>query len=329
MALACLFIAMARRTGFEGYPALARMQEGPIPASDLAGFPRDRFDHVIVALRLEHTLDLPAEVQTPTGRYLLVDPTDAFTPFGQLGEAHRDSRVLICLAGSGQWATVPTGAILHGDLQIQLTGKADATGGLKAEVLLKETGDLWGLRNRAHSLNRTQFRAYLETHCLNQALNGTCEVLDLGDPLDLARPFEVRLRLDDPRAFVQQGSDWLFRSPLRLPALPPPLTQAGKKRQFPVERRGDGHVVFQGSIELPRAVQPVLAEHSETTRFRNLAWKVTTEPSPTGCTLVFRVDQRENDAFFPFGQLEKALEAWKQDRALVRSLLQDGMALKP
>lgn len=327
--LACLFIALARRAGFEGYPALARMQKGPIRESDLAGLPQNLFNHAIVALRLERSLNLPAEVETPTGRYLLVDPTDPLTPFGRLGEGHRDGRVLICLAGSGQWAAVPTGAVLRGDLQIQLRGKADATGGLKAEVLLKETGDSWGLRSQAHYLNRAQFRAYLETHCLDQDLNGTCEVLGLGDPLDLQRPFEVRLRLEAPRAFVLQGSDWLFKSPLGLPALPPPLTQAGKKRQYPVESRGDGHVVFQGSIELPRAVQPVLAEHSQTTSFRTLAWKVATEPGPTGCTLVFQVEQRQKDASFPFGQQEKALEAWKQDRSLVRSLLQDGMALKP
>lgn len=327
--LACLFLALARRAGFEGYPALARIQKDPIRETDLAAHPRDLFNHAIVALRLEHSLDLPAEVETPSGRYLLVDPTDPFTPLGQLGEAHRDGRLLICLAGSGQWAAVPAGAVLRGDLHIQLTGKADATGALKAEVLLRETGDAWGLRFQAHALNRTQFKAYLETHCLDQALNGGCEVLSLGDPLDLQRPFEVRLRLDAPRAFVLQGADWLFKSPLGLPTLPPPLTQPGKKRQFPVESRGDGHVVFQGSIELPRTVQPVLPEHSQTTSFRSLAWKVAVEPNPAGCTLVFQVEQRLKDAFFPFGQQEKALEAWKQDRSLIRSLLQDGLALRP
>jgi len=41
------------------------------------------------------------------------------------------------------------------------------------------------------------------------------------------------------------------------------------------------------------------------------------------------VEQRRKDASFPFGQLDQGLEAWKKDRALVRSLLEDGMALKP
>ena len=88
-------------------------------------------------------------------------------------------------------------------------------------------------------------------------------------------------------------------------------------------------MVLWGTLELPRAVQPVLAEHSGTTSFRSLSWKLSTEAGPTGCTLAFRVEQRRKDASFPFGQLDQGLEAWKKDRALVRSLLEDGMALKP
>jgi len=327
--LACLFIALARRAGFEGHPALARMQEGPLHESEVAGPPRDRFDHVIVALRLERSLGLPAEVATPTGRYLLVDPTDPFTPIGQLSDAHRDSRVLICLPAAGQWAPIPAGALLRGDLDIQLTGQADQDGGLKAEVHLRETGGLWGLRNRAHALNGPQFRAYLETHCLDQALNGACEVISLGDPLDLERPFEVRLKLTAPRTLTLQGSDWLFKPPLGLPSLPPPLTRPGKVRQFPVESRANGHVVLKGTITLPRAVRPVLAEHSGTTSFRRLAWKLAVEPDPAGCSLAFRVEERRLDATYPFGQLSQGQEAWKKDRGLVRTLLEDGMALRP
>ncbi len=327
--LACLFIALARRAGFEGHPVLARMQDGPILEGELAGPVRDSFDHVIVALRLASSLNLPAEVETPTGRYLLLDPTNPFVPFGRLGEGHRGSRVLICLPNSGQWATVPAGAILQGSLDIHLKGKADAMGSLQAEVLVRETGGMWGLRSRARTLTRTQFRAYLEAQCLDQALNGTCEILGLGDPLDLETPFEVRLGLTDPRGLTLQGSDWLFKPPLGLPSLPPPLTRPGRKRQFPVESRGSGHLVLWGSIELPRVVQPVLAEHSETTSFRSLSWKLKTEPGPSGCTLAFQVEQRRMDASFPFEQLEQGLAAWKKDRALVRALREDGMALKP
>jgi hypothetical protein len=96
-----------------------------------------------------------------------------------------------------------------------------------------------------------------------------------------------------------------------------------------VESRGDGRVVLRGSITLPRPVRPVLAEHSGTTSFRQLAWKLATEENPAGCTLVFRVEQQRKDAAFSFSQLSLGLEAWKKDRSLVRSLLEDGLALRP
>lgn len=327
--LACLYLALARRAGFEGYPALARMKESPIRADELEAPPRDRFDHVIVALRLERSLNLPAEVETPKGRFLLVDPTDPFTPFGRLGEGHRDSRVLLCLESAGQWATVPAAAILPGEVDIHLTGRADAQGCLRAEVLLRETGGLWGLRSRAHALTPAQFRAYLETHCLDQALNASCELLDRGDPLDLETPFTVRLRLTNPRTLSLQGADWLFRPPLGLPDLPPPLTRPGLRRQFPVESRGLGRTILRGSLELPRAVRPLRPEHAETTSFRSLSWTLQAEATAPGCLLTFRVEQQRKDAFFPFGQLDQAAAAWKKDRALVRSLLEDGLALRP
>lgn len=327
--LACLFIALAQRAGFEGHPALARMQDGPIRESEVSGQPRDRFDHVIVALRLKRSLGLPGEVETPAGRFLLVDPTNPLTPLGWLSDAHRDSRVLVCLGGSGQWIPIPPGAVLRGDLDIQLTGKADSSGTLVAQVLIRETGNLWGLRHRAHTLTRAQFRAHLESTRLSQALNGSCELLGLSDPLDLEHPFEVRLGLKDPRGLTMQGSDWLFKAPLGLPALPPPLTKAGKTRQFPVESRGDGRVVLHGRIELPREVRPLRPDHSGSTSFRDLSWKLSLESDLTGPALTFRVEHRRKDAAFPFGHLEKGVEAWRKDRALVRSLLEDGMALRP
>lgn len=325
--LACLFIALARQAGFEGFPVLARIQEGPIQESEVLAMPRDDFDHVIVALRLERTLGLAAEVATPQGRFLLVDPTDAFTPLGRLGAAHRGGRGLICLPGAGIWAVAPEAAILRGELAIHLEGAADAGGAVKAQLRLQETGGLWGLRAQARRLTADKFRAYLEANFLNQGINGHCEIQGMGDPLDLAKPFEVQVHLTDPRALRRQGADWVLEPALGLPAMPAPLTRPGRKRQLPLQTRGDGRVVFTGTLELPVPVRPVLPEHQEETSFRTLSWKVSAQAAPGGCTLTFRVEDRAKDARFPLSQLAQGVEAWKKDRALVRSLLEDGMAL--
>ena len=96
-----------------------------------------------------------------------------------------------------------------------------------------------------------------------------------------------------------------------------------------MESRANGHIVLRGTISLPRAVRPLLAEHSGATSFRRLAWKLAVEPDPAGCSLAFRVEERRLDANYPFGQLNQGQEAWKKDRSLVRTLLEDGMALRP
>lgn len=325
--LTCLFLAQARAAGFEGYPVLARMQVGPILESEIAGPPRDTFDHVLAALRLEAPLGLEAEVVTPKGRFLLVDPTDPFTPLGRLGTAHRDGRLLICLPGGGQWVAVPQGAVAPGSVEISLKGKVDAGGGLEAEARLVEAGGLWGLRSRAKALTRDDFRAYVEAEVLDQAINGKVEVLALGDPLDLERPFAVTLKLAGPGALGRQGAAWVLRTPLGLPGMPPAFAPMGRKRQLPVVSRRTGRVVLDATLELPGEARPILAESSGETPFRALAWKASLEPG--GRLLRLRVEESRKDAAFGLADLAAAEVAWRKDRALVRSLLEDGMAFRP
>jgi len=325
--LTCLFLAQARAAGFDGFPVLARMQVGPLLDAEIAGPARDTFDHVVAALRLETPLGLEAEVVTPKGRFLLVDPTDPFTPLGRLGSAHRDGRLLICLPGGGQWVAVPAGAVMAGAVTVTLKGTVDASGGLAGEARLLETGGLWGLRSRAQAMTRADFRAYVEGEVLDQAINGKVEIVELGDPLDLERPFGVTLKLSGPGALGQQGSAWVLRTPLGLPGLPPAFALAGRKRQLPVVSRRTGMVVLDATLELPAAVRPILAEGAGETSFRALAWKAALEPE--GRVLRLRVEERRKDAFFGPGELGAAEAAWRKDRAMVRSLLEDGMAFRP
>lgn len=327
--LACLFIAQARVAGFEGFPVLARINRDPISPEDVAGSCRDLFNHVVVALRLDHTLGLPAEVETPKGRFLLVDATDPLTPLGWLSEAHRDAHLLICLPDGGQWVAVPEAALLKGELAIQLTGTAGASGLLDSDLQVVETGDAYGLRYAAHSQTGAGFRAYLEAEVLSQAINGKVEVLDTSDPLALDQPFRVHLKLLDPKGLLDQGSTWVLRPPMGLPFLPGPASLPGRKRQLPVAVHHTGRMVLTGSLVLPFTVSPLVAERTAGSSLRTLSWKVATAPANPGCKLEFRVEQTLKDAFFGFDRLDQGVEAWKQDRALVRALLEDGMALKP
>jgi hypothetical protein len=121
----------------------------------------------------------------------------------------------------------------------------------------------------------------------------------------------------------------VLKTPLGLPNLPAPLSRPGKKRLSPVARHWSGHTLLHGKLMLTSPVKPVLAEHQGESSFRTLSWKVAAEPVPVGGSLVFQVEEQLKDAVFPVSQVDQGVEAWKKDRALVRSLLQDGMAVRP
>ena len=142
--MASLFIAASRSVGFEAFPVLARIFEGRISVDDPVG--PQAFNHVIAAVRLPNSLGLPAEVETPRGRFLLVDPTDAFTSLGRMAEAHRGRRVMLCLPEGAQWVVVPTSAIVAPGLTTRLEGRLEAGGRLKGHLTIQETGNSVGIR---------------------------------------------------------------------------------------------------------------------------------------------------------------------------------------
>ncbi len=327
--LACLFVSMAARSGFQGFPVLARIQGGPVRADEVQGPVQDLFDHVIVALRLDKPLGLPAEVETPKGRFLLLDPTAPLTAFGQLPAGHRGGQLLICLPGDGVWAAVPASAAPEGGTTIRMKGTLGADGRLTADVRLEETANAWGLRATARSATAEAFRAYLEAECLDQALNGRIEVVAKGDPLDLARPFTVDLRIVSPKALIRLGGDFVFLPCLGLPGTPAPFTAPGRKRQLPVHVRGGGRVRLEASLALPMALRPLDPQRSAETPFRSLSWRVSTRDEGGAPRLEVQVEHQGRDADFPVTALAEAAEAWKRDRALVRALREDGLALRP
>lgn len=327
--LSCLFLSLAQNAGFQGMPVLARIEADPITQADASGPPADRFNHVVAALRLEGSLGLPAEVETPMGRFLLVDPTDPSTPLGWLNDVHRGGWVLVCLPDGGQWARIPDAAILRGGMEIALQARASEKGRLEGELDLRETGDAWGLRSHAGSMTPADFRRHLASRFLDQAINGEVEILAQGDPRDLERPFQVRLRFVHPTGWRRQGSGCALDLPLGLPGVPPPLTRPGKPRRLPIEFRSGPRLAFHGCVNLPAPVQSLDARRQASTAFRDLSWNLATRPSAEGgCLLEFTVDQEEKDAWFGLDQLPGGVAAWKADRALVKALREDAFAFR-
>lgn len=322
--LSAFFMAEAKGLGFAVAPVLARIVEGEIEPQQE---PFPVFNHVISAIRLETTLGLPAEVETPKGRFLLVDPTDPLTPLGQLGAFHQGRRVMICLAEGAQWLTIPDKAIRADRMEVLLEGEVQGSQ-LKAVLKIHETGSYWGFRATAHHGGAKAVRDLIMGGRLDLPATAQVEVLKLGDPMDLSRPFEVELKVTHPEGFRRNGNEfelvsWCVPYPFTL------IQKAGIPRRYPVSSSAEGELSYHAVLKVPIKVEPLLPERAGESPFRAFTWKATSSPSEAGTRLDLKLDHRYKTARFDFDQRDKGLQEWKKDRTLLKSLREDGLAFKP
>jgi hypothetical protein len=80
---ATLLLTMLREAGIESFPVMVDTRVDGRVLRELAS--PSQFNHVILAIPVAPTTDLPATIEHPTlGRLLLFDPTDDLTPLGDL-----------------------------------------------------------------------------------------------------------------------------------------------------------------------------------------------------------------------------------------------------
>jgi hypothetical protein len=317
----CL-LAEAASLGLGIYPVLARIQEGEMEA-DMP--PSLSFNHVFAGLRLARTLGLAAEVETPGGRFLLVDPTDPATPIGKLGSAHRGRRVMICTAQGAHWAMVPDAAILQPHIRIEMKGAAEVTGKLTATLRFVETGDKLGLRSAA--LGKGRLPEFIARHILDIPATGSIQWVSQTDPRDYARPFEVVVKAMHPDGFHRIGDEGVL-PPWGLPGSPALIQKAGKPRVNPVESRGADGWDYQGEISFSQNIRPVLPAKAGETPFRSYAWTASCDDLPKGGVLKLSYHQVRKDATWLPPDQEKGVTEWKKDRAILRQILADGLSVK-
>jgi hypothetical protein len=322
--LTCFFLTHARRLGLKGYPALARIVEGQIEGHEP---PSLLFNHVISAIRLDKPYGLPAEFETPKGRFLLMDPTDRFVPLGWLGELHRGRRIMVCLPDGAQWIKVPDSAILPRKVTVRIKGSIEEFGALKASVLLEEHGNGWGLRDQLHGGGEIGLKEFLLKQVLNLPPTTTLGIVKTSDTTDLKAPLSLELIVQSPKAW--QTSDGEARLPsLLLWIVPEPIQKPGLPRTYPVTTRPRPDFDYTAEIQVPAACTPLLAEKRTVTPFRELAWTAECSTNGTGHQIRLRLSNVGKAAEFDFPQREVGVTEGRKDRNLVRNLLADGFTFK-
>jgi len=315
---AACFLGEAAGLGFEPFPVLCRIGEGEIEAGQ-EPYPYV-FNHVIAALRLKTSLGLAAEVTTPAGRFLLVDPTDRTCPFGLLPADHRGRRVLICTRQGAVWVTVPASATVPERLEVELTGTVSEGGAVRAKVRLRETGNAPGLR--AHRLMAGL--AALEPLLLSQGFRlppaGRLSELASSDPLDLDHPFEVTFVLEHPNGATPRGTSLVLVG-WGLPPAPGIIQKPGIPRRLPVAARESMVRSLRAAWTFPHPVRPALPERRSDSPFRTVAWRVLAEDRSVRVEL----DDEQKEARFDGEARAGAVAAWKKDRSLFQTLADQGL----
>ena len=323
--LSCFLMAYAKDLGWEVHPVLARIVEGEVEADESPSLMV--FNHVISSIRLERTLGLPAEVDTPKGRFLLIDPTDRLTPLGFLGAVHQGGRVLICTAQGGLWVQVPDAAILPSKVTVRLQGEVDAMGGLKATLRLQETGEGWGLRGLAQEQGAQKLRTHLLTYILDLPPTAILDITRIGDPLDRQSPFFIEMVVKHPEGFKRSGGEATL-IPLGWRLIPGQIQKPGVARQYPVsQRRGPG-LEYLGEVKVPYHCTPILASKEGDTPFRSFSWTAKAEEHGAGTILTLHLQHQPRQATYDFDHREEGVTASKKDRSLVKNLVADGLAFK-
>lgn len=322
--MSCFLISEASPLGFPGFPVLASIGGPEVDRADSA-FPV--FNHVITALKLDRSLGLPAEVTTPKGRFLLVDPTDPLTPLGFLGEAHRGRQVMLCLEDGAQWVRVPEAAIQLNRLEMELDGEAMVSGRLVATLRIMETGNAWNLRATARARGLPGVQDRLVKDLLDLPPTGTAVAQRLGDPLDLGKPFEVVVKVDHPQGFRLNGDErelvgWGIPWPRAL------IQKAGVPRRYPVQSRAAGERTLHGRLKVPGNLQPVASARSGETAFCAFSWEATSERGRGDSILSLRFQHRWKDAEFGFDQREAGVQAWRKDRNAFKTFREEALAFK-
>ena len=321
---ASLFLSEAKGLGFQGFPVLARIFYGRIEAE--APPSPSMFNHAICALLLERSLGLAAEVDSPRGRLLLVDPTDRSTPLGLLPAAHRGRRVMVCTDQGAIWLTIPPGATRKPELHLALDGSVDPAGVLVGTLRLQEVANAEGLRRMAREEGDARLLDHLRAHVLFLPATAVLELTGHADPMDLEHDFWVGLRLRNLQVFSRVGGEACL-APVGLPRPRPALPRDSHPRRLPMEEAGGQCFEYQARLAVPWNLAPLVKARTETNGFRTFRFVAKGQASGGGGTLLeLHLTQETLPVHFGYDALDKGILAWHMDREAVLSLREDAMA---
>jgi hypothetical protein len=193
-----------------------------------------QFNHMIVAIRVPDTINLPAIFNAPQiGRLLIFDPTSETTPLGDLPEEEQGSFALLCAGDRGGIARITATAPDTNVSETTLTGALSPEGDLMATL----TDTLQGQFADAERFLFThdtpdRYRTILQERLYRSAKNVTMKQFDKDDSFT-DNLLHVKVDFASVRfGQLMQQRLLVFTASISIPAIP--QFPGGSERHAPV-----------------------------------------------------------------------------------------------
>ena len=316
---AFLLLALLARSGIEALPVLTRgRNHGKIDPA----FPSPiQFNHVILAVRQTAPTGLASEVKVGGIAFVLFDPTDPWTPYGQLPSQLQGARGLVVRRDGAELIDLPFGpadsnrltrtvdAVIQPDDELDATVTESTEGALSERDLYQQLTAI----QRAEMIDRFAERSIRGSH------GSKLELVHLDEP---DKPMEAR--------FQVVASNYLRRAGalVLLPTLPFPIGPAralgDRERRFAVElgcpRRRDSIVrlTLPAGMRVDSLPDPVEVEN----RYARYRFSVAFESG----RVVVRESFEVRTPTIPLSDLAawKSLEAAAGKAAAAKAILKTG-----
>ena len=235
---ATLLASMLREIVVDSYYVVINSRRGAVTAQTPAYI--YAFNHVILAIRLPEGVNDPSLVATwqdpKLGRLLFFDPTNEFTPFGQIGGYLQDNYGLLVTPEGGELVPLPMQAPAMNSLQRTAKLTLDATGTLKGDIKEVRIGDhamreRYALRNATKESDMVKPIERLLSDSLSSYHLTKAQVINLHHN---DQPFGFDYSVEAPNYAKNAGNLFLVR-PRVIGVKTSAIMESKEPRKYPIE----------------------------------------------------------------------------------------------
>jgi Domain of Unknown Function with PDB structure (DUF3857) len=309
---AFLLMALLSRFHVTALPVLTRPRD--LGAID-PNFPSPiLFDHVIVAIPTAAATGQPAEVAIDGKTYVAFDPTDAWTPYGEIPGALQGASGLVVGADHSELITLPASPPSRNQLLRSIRGTIGPDGTLHAAVSETTSGgrserglyQKWSLTERQEQTARWVDRTIPGAHFSNLAF----ERLD-----SVSEPLEMQFHVESG-GFLQHAGGLLLVPLTPFSPAPEPVSVGRTRRsgidfRFPQRRQLDVDLKLPGGWKIDGLPDPIDVDNA----YAHYRFSSTATADGIEATEVFEMKR----AYIPPADLSE----W---RAIARALTQGATA---